>query len=298
MAHMWPTHGPRPGASTSSFITLTIGLWPCVMYARPEMCVRHNNSEGTDRRIRGGPLGAGRHTLLGTNSSSITINPQIYKKTPYKPSDLTPVTRVLEAPFILVANPEWAQKNSIGSFGDIVEFARRNPEKLSYGSAGPGNISHLSFAAASNRARIKTTHVPYKSSSQAQLALISGELDAGFDTWTALPHIKAGKLEPLAVTSLKRMAQLPAVPTMQEAGIPDFHVTFWIGMFAPAGTPPQIVQRLAALSQAVAQDSKARESLSTQGEVVMLEPAGFSKRIEREVADWGAVIQRESITLD
>lgn len=168
----------------------------------------------------------------------------------------------------------------------------------SYGSAGAGDIAHLSFAGVSNRGRIKTTHVPYKSSSQAQLALIIGELDAGFDTWTALPHIKAGKPKPFAVTSARRMAQLPAVPTVQEAGIPDFHVTFWIGMLAPAGTPPQIAQRLAALSQAVVQDSKAKESLSAQGEVVMLEPAGFSKRIGREVADWGAVIQREGITLD
>ena len=238
------------------------------------------------------------YTLLVTNSSSITINPQIYKKVPYKATDFAPVTMVLEAPFIMVANPEWAQKHGVNGVSDVVTYAKANPGKLSYGSAGPGNIAHLGFALLSSRGNVKTTHIPYKSAAAAQLALLGGELDSLLDTWTALPHIKAGKLKPLAVTSTKRMTQLPDVPTMDQAGYPDVNVTFWIGMLAPAGTPPQIVQRLATLSQAVLEDSRAKTVLGGQGDVVMLEPASYARRIEREVAAWGAVIQREGITLD
>lgn len=238
------------------------------------------------------------YTLVVTNSSSITINPQIYKKITYKASDFTPVTMILEAPFVMVANPEWAQKNSINTVKDVVDYAKRQPAKLSYGSAGPGNIAHLGFAMLSNKAGVKTTHIPYKSAAAAQMAALTGELDTIFDTWSALPQVKAGKLKALAVTSTKRMAQLPEVPTVVEAGYPDVVVTFWIGMLAPAGTPPQIVQKLATLSQAVLQDEKARAVLSASGDVVMSDAATFAKRIEREVPAWGAVIQREAITLD
>ncbi|WP_042878642.1 Bug family tripartite tricarboxylate transporter substrate binding protein [Cupriavidus necator] len=254
-----------------------------------------NGLIGVAEAARAAPDG---YTLLLTNSSSITINHQVYKKSNYKPKDFTPVTLVLEAPFILVANPEWSQKNSVGSVTDLVRFSSQHPGKVSYGSAGPGNIAHLSFAMLNNRAKIKTTHIPYKSSAQAQLAVVSGELDAAFDTWTALPQIKAGKLKPLAISASKRMTQLPEVPTLEEVGITPFNVTFWIGMLAPAGTPPQIVQRIHSITRGVLDDGKARAALSLQGEVVMVDPANFARRIEKEDSSWGAVIQREGITLD
>jgi len=238
------------------------------------------------------------YTLLVTNSSSITINPHIYKKGNYKPKDFAPVTLVLEAPFILVTNPEWSQKNSVGSVSDLVRFASQHPGKISYGSAGPGNIAHLSFAMLNNRAKINTTHVPYKSAAQAELAVISGELDTAFDPWTALPQIKAGKLKPLAVSSTRRMTQLPEVPTVEEAGFAPFNATFWIGMLAPAGTPPQIIQKLHAIMRGTLDDAKAKGTLSQQGDVVMVDPENFTKRIEKEEANWAAVIQREGITLD
>ncbi len=238
------------------------------------------------------------YTLLVTNSSSITINPLIYKKVPYKAGDFTPITTILEAPFILVVNGDWAQKNKIVTLKDIIDYARNNPGQLTYGSAGPGNIAHLSYAMLSNRAKVQTTHVPYKSSAQAQMAVLSGELNSAFDTWTALPHIKAGKLKAIAVSSTRRMEQLPDVPTVQEAGMADFNVSFWIGMLAPARTPSDIVQKLSAVSQTVLDDPKARAFLSTQGEVVLLDPTAFSRRVAREVAEWGQVIQREAIALD
>lgn len=238
------------------------------------------------------------YTFVITNSSSITINPQIYKKISYKASDFTPVTMVLDAPFIIMTNPEWAQKNHVQSLKDVVAYAKKNPDKLSYGSAGPGNIGHLSMAMLSNKADVKTTHIPYKSAAAAQMATMSGEIDVLFDTWAGVPHVKAGKLKPLAVTATKRMAQLPEVPTVVEAGYADVVVTFWTGMLAPAGTPPQIVKKVHAIAQAVLKDEKAMAVLAASGDPLMSDPATFGKRIEREVASWGAVIQREAVSLE
>lgn len=254
-----------------------------------------NGVLGVGEVVRAAPDG---YTLLITNSSSITINPQLYKTISYKTSDLTPITTLVEAPFILVVNPAWAQSNQIGSVKDMVEYARANPDRLSYGSAGPGNIAHLAFAMLSNKANVRTLHVPYKSASLAELAVMSGEITAVFDTWSALPQIQAGKLKPLAVSSTKRMAQLPDVPTVEQAGVPDFNAIFWAGLFAPAGTPPQIVQKLYAAAQGILSNPKAKEALSAQGEVKMLDPAAFAQRINNEVPAWGALIKREQITLN
>ncbi|KQP37513.1 tripartite tricarboxylate transporter substrate binding protein [Pseudorhodoferax sp. Leaf274] len=254
-----------------------------------------NGVIGVSEAARAAPDG---YTLLLTNSSSITINPQLYRKLSYKTADLAPVTMVLEAPFILTVNPEWAQKNGIATVGDIVQFSRRNPGAVSYGSPGAGNIAHLSYAMLSNRTKISTTHVPYKSTAQAQLATIAGELNSAFDVLTAVPHIQAGKLKALAVTSPQRLAQLPDVPTMEQAGIADFNVAFWIGLLAPAGTPPQIVAKLNNAAQGLLADAKAKAALGAQGELTMRDPATFAKRIAAEVPAWGAVIQAEGIALD
>jgi len=254
-----------------------------------------NGLIGVGEVARSAPDG---YTVMVTNSSSVTINPNLYKKSTYKVKDFAPVTLVLEAPFILVTNPEWAQKHAVGTVPDLVRYAAQHPGKISYGSAGPGNIAHLSFAMLNNRAKISTTHVPYKSAAQAQLAVVSGELDTAFDTWSALPQIKAGKLKPLAVSSTQRMTQLPDVPTVEEAGIKPFQSTFWIGLLAPAGTPQPIVQKLNAATRGVVDEEKAKAALSLQGDVVMVGPEDFAKRIEKEEASWSAVIQRENITLD
>ncbi|AZG14410.1 tripartite tricarboxylate transporter substrate binding protein [Cupriavidus pauculus] len=254
-----------------------------------------NGLIGVGEVARAAPDG---YTLMVTNSSSITINPNLYKKSTYKTRDFAPVTLILEAPFILVTNPEWSQKHAVASVPDLVRYAGQHPGKISYGSAGPGNIAHLSFAMLNNRARVSTTHVPYKSSAAAQLAVISGELDTTFDTWTALPQIKAGKLKPIAVSATKRMTQLPDVPTVEEAGLKPFNATFWIGLLAPAGTPQPVVQKLNAVMRGLLDDDKARSALSQQGDVVMIGPDEYARRIEKEEAEWAAVIQREAITLD
>ncbi|WP_431153287.1 Bug family tripartite tricarboxylate transporter substrate binding protein [Acidovorax facilis] len=254
-----------------------------------------NGVIGASEVARSAPDG---YTWLLTNSSSITINPQLYKKIPYKASDLAPITPIMESPFIIVANPEWAQRNKINKLSDLLAYARANPDGVRYGSPGLGNLAHLGALMMSNRANVKTLHIPYKGGSPAQLAVMSGEIDFVFDTWAGLPLIQSGKVKPLAVTSKTRMAQLPDVPTVEESGIPDFSVTFWLGMLAPAGTPPQVLQKIFAASKDIMADPKARASLSTQGNVIAEDPATFAQRIGRETLAWGEVIKRENLSLE
>ena len=254
-----------------------------------------NGAIGVGEVARATPDG---YTLLVTNSSSITINPQLYKQITYKASDFAPITMIIEAPFILAVNPEWAQKNAVNNTQDLIRYAQAQPEKLTYGSGGQGNMAHLIFVSLSNRVNIKTTHVPYKSGALAGMAIISGELSAGFDTLSTVPNVQAGKLKALAVTSSKRIAQLPDVPTMAEAGFTNFEVLFWMGLLAPAGTPEPIITRLFEAARLITTNPKAEAVLKSNGDPVMLDPKSFASLISKEVPAWGEVIRREALMLD
>jgi tripartite-type tricarboxylate transporter receptor subunit TctC len=159
-------------------------------------------------------------------------------------------------------------------------------------------MAHLTFVSLSNRANIKTTHVPYKSGALAGLAMISGELNAGFDTLSTVPNVQAGKLKALAVTSSKRIAQLPDLPTMAEAGFSGFEVIFWMGLLAPAGTPQPIIAKLDEVARLITTNPKAEAVLKSNGEPVMLDPKSFASLISKEVQAWGEVIRREALVLD
>jgi tripartite-type tricarboxylate transporter receptor subunit TctC len=254
-----------------------------------------NGGLGVGEVARATPDG---YTLLVTNSSSITINPQLYKQISYKASDFSPITMVIEAPFILTVNPQWAQKNSVNHIQDLIRYAQAQPDTLTYGSGGQGNMAHLSFVSLSNRANIKTTHVPYKSAAQAGVAMISGELNAGFDTLSTVPNIQAGKLKALAVTSSKRLAQLPDIPTMAEVGFADFEIIFWMGLLAPAGTPQVVIAKIYEAARGITNSSKAAATLKSNGDLVMLDPQSFAGLIDKEVVAWGEVIRREALVLD
>ena len=271
-------------------LTKTLGQ-PVVVENKPGA----NGAIGVGEVARAAPDG---YTLLVTNSSSITINPQLYKQITYKASDFAPITMIIEAPFILAVNPEWAQKNSVDSIQALIRYAQAQPDKLTYGSGGQGNLAHLSFVSLSNRANIKTTHVHYKSGALAGLAIISGELNAGFDTLSTVPNVQAGKLKALAVTSSKRIAQLPDLPTMAEAGFAGFEITFWMGLLAPAGTAQPIITKIYEAARLITTNPKAEAVLKSNGEPVLLDPKSFANLISKEVPVWGEVIRREALVLD
>ena len=303
LAKLWPSKPLRivvgfPAGSVTDTVARVMAEQLAKSLAQPVVVENKpgaNGAIGVGEVARATPDG---YTLLVTNSSSITINPQLYKQITYKASDFAPITMVIEAPFILTVNPEWAQKNAVNNIRDLIRYAQAQPDKLTYGSGGQGNMAHLSFVSLSNRANIKTTHVPYKSAAQAGLAMISGELNAGFDTLSTVPNIQAGKLKALAVTSSKRIAQLPELPTMAEAGFTDFEVIFWMGLLAPAGTPEAIITKIYEAARLITANSKAEAVLKSNGEPVMLDPKSFANLIHKEVPLWGEVIRREGLILD
>ena len=238
------------------------------------------------------------YTLLATNSSSITVNPQIYRKISYQAGDFTPVSMVVSAPFVLTVNAGAERTASVNTVADLVTLARARPGQLTYSSGGPGNLAHLGFEMINNRAGIKTTHVPYKGGVAAQIGLLGKEVDAQLDTPLAVPYVKAGRLKALAVTTAKRWPDLPTVPTLIEAGYPGFDVSFWLGVLAPAQTPPAVIQALSTAIRSVREDANAMKTLQLQGTVELNEPAAFAAQIRTEIATWGEVIRRENIQVD
>lgn len=234
-----------------------------------------NSSIGATELARAAPDG---HTLMLANTSSVVVNPQLYKKLPYTAKDFAPISAIVE--------------------GRFIDWVKKNPGKLRYGSSGPGNLAHLSFAMLNNHAGLDTTHVPYKGSGPAQNALMAGEIEASFEIPNAQPLFDSGRLLPLAVTAPKRLAALPNVPTLDEVGIKGFDVTYWMAMQAPAKTPPAIVKQIHAAIVQAAADPKVRATLATQGEVITLAPEPFAQRIDREIKLWGDVIRRENLSLE
>lgn len=238
------------------------------------------------------------YTLLGTNTSSMTVNPHLYKKAGYQLSDFTPVAMMTSAPLILTVNSQSERTGSFKTVSDLVNYAKAKPGDLSFAAAGPGNITGLTFRILNNHAGIKANEVLYKSAAASQLAVLGKEVDAFIDTPLAVPHVKSGKLTALAVTSPKRWRDLPDVPTMQEAGYPQIDVTFWLAVFAPAQTPPAIVERLHAAIAGLRDDANLNRQLLVHGDVELMAPKPFGERIRAESAMWADIIRRENIQLD
>ncbi len=254
-----------------------------------------NGILGATEVARAAPDG---YTILCTNSSSITVNPQIYKKISYQTAELAPLTMVVSAPLILTVNPANERTASVNALADLMALARARPGHLTYSSGGLGNLAHLSFEMVNNRAGVKTTHVPYKGAAAAQLGLLGKEVDMQLDTPLAVPLVKSGKLKALAVTSATRWPDLPNVPTIIESGYPGVDVTFWLGLLVPAQTPPAIIQALYEAIRSVRDDPNAMKTLQMQGAVSLSDPQAFAERIRSETVLWGEVIKRENIQVD
>lgn len=300
----WPTKPIRlvtgfpPGSATDA-IARTLAEHLRVKLGQPVLVENRPGANGVLGVTEVARAPADGYTLLVTNSSSITVNPQVYKKISYLPErDFTPLSMVVSAPFILTVNPTNERTASVNSVADLVALARSKPGQITYGSGGPGNLAHLGFEMINNRTGIKTTHVPYKSGVNAQLGVIGKEIDTLLDTPVTVPNIKSGKLKALAVTTATRWRDLPDTPTLIEAGYAGFDVSFWLGVLAPAQTPPAVIQTLYAAIRSVRDDPNAMRQLQMQGTVELTDPQAFAARIRAETAAWGEVIKRENIQVD
>lgn len=236
------------------------------------------------------------YTLL-LDASSFAINPALYKRLPYDPiGSFVPVSLIALFPNILVANPGFPAS----SVGDVVSLARKEPGRIAYASGGNGTAQHLAGAMFAQSAGIELLHVPYKGGGPALADVIAGQVPVFFaNTASALPHIRAGKLRALAVTGDKRVAALPGTPTMTEEGVMRYEVYEWNSVFAPAGTPPHIVQRLSEAIRKAMSESESRERVSNLGGAVVAgTPSEASRFIKVQMTEWEKVISRDRIQAD
>ena len=251
-----------------------------------------NGMIGTDAVVKAAPDG---YTLLMAASGPIVINPVLYAKVPYDPvKDLQPISQVLSFQYVLVVSAA----SSINTLNDAVLQGKAQPGKLSFGSTGIGGGGHLAGEMFSMLSGAQFNHVPYKGSAPALVDLLGGQLAFTFDTvLTASPLIQEKRLKAFAVSGPKRARSLPDIPTMQEAGFKDFDITQFVGLFAPAGTEPAIVERLNQSTNQALQDAEVIEALQTKGgnDLAGNSSVEFAALIKHELTMYGALIKRADI---
>lgn len=239
------------------------------------------------------------HTLLLSNTSTMTVNHLLYKDARYQPlRDLLPVASITVSPFILVINAKNPRLQGVKTLPDLVARAKQEPGRITYGSAGIGNLQHLNMELLLKQAGIQMLHVPYRGSSVATNALVAGEVDVVLETpTTGGPLVQAGTFAALATTGASRWRDLPEVPTVAESGHPDFTATFWNGLVAPANTPPALIERLHGLMRQAAEAPEPRRLLLAQGDIIVLDPAQFRERIAIDIERNAAVIKAAGIEM-
>jgi tripartite-type tricarboxylate transporter receptor subunit TctC len=232
---------------------------------------------------------------MGTVSSN-AINQTLYKKLPYnKEKGFAPISLIASLPNVLVVNPDKIKANNVE---ELIAFLKSEPGKHTYASSGVGTSIHLAGELLATKAGVKITHVPYKGSSQAILDVVAGHVDMMFDNIpTAAQQVKAGKVKALAVTSLEKADLLPDVPTMASV-IPGFEATSWHGLFAPPGTPPEIVEKLSKEVQAIIAEPAMKAKLEAMGVTpVGNTSAEFQAFIDKETTKWADVIKAANVPL-
>jgi len=237
------------------------------------------------------------HTLLMGTIGTHAINQYLYKKLAYDPfKDFAPISLVAMVPNVLVVNAS----SPIKTVKDLIAAAKANPGKLSYASAGNGTSIHLCGAMFEQMAQVSMAHVPYRGSAPAITDLLGGQTTCMFDNLpSAMPHIKSGALRAVAVTTAKRSATLPDVPTIAEAGVAGYDASSWFGIWAPASTPASLVSRLNEEIRLILAQPDVKQTLKEQGaEVAPDSPAQFAAFIQVEAAKWAKVVQTANVQLD
>lgn len=272
-----------PGGGTDALARImqpTLGaLWnqPVIIENKPGAA----GAIGGDYVAQARPDG---YTLLMSSTAGITAR---------NVDRFAPITLVSASPYVVVVNA----KVPAGSIRELIDYAKKNPGKLSFGSSGTGAASHLSAELFKSMAGVEMLHVPYKGTGQAVTDLVGGQIDVMFSpAETVMQHVQAGRLKALAVTSAKRFAALPALPTVAEAGVPGYEAIGWFGLFAPAATPQAIVAKVSGDANHVLADAEVKKKMLAAGaEPSGMTPEQFGNFVRAEMDKWAKLMKERGI---
>lgn len=249
---------------------------------------------GADHVAKAKPDG---YTLLLAHVNSNSIAPALQPKIPYDViKDFTPIVRVASSPMLLVVHPS-VPANNVASF---IDLARKKGGELNFASSGTGSVQHLAAEQFMQMTKTKMNHVPYKGSGQAITDLISGQVNLNFESVpSSIQHVKAGKLKALGITSPKRSALLPDVPTIAESGLPGYKIEQWFAVMGPAGMPKEVVQKLNKEINSILQSPDIAAQVSKQGgDVIGGSPEEFAQFLKADTVEWAKLIKDAGIKME
>lgn len=237
------------------------------------------------------------HTLVIAGNSLYTSHKTLYPNLPYDPGkDFDPVARVAAGSHVMIVRPDSPYRNA----KELIDAARARPGAVTYGSGGKGTSVHLAAELFQLQAGVKLLHVPYRGTSLAVTGLLSQDTDVVFDTTaSAVPRIRSGQVRALGLTSAQRDPDLPDIPTVAEQGLPGYEVLFWLGLYAPAGTPPEVLRQLDHATRAVLGQDSVRQRLAAAGVTpYYASGADLGRQVAQETEMWADVIRKAGVTFD
>jgi tripartite-type tricarboxylate transporter receptor subunit TctC len=249
---------------------------------------------GVDAAAKAAPDG---YTIVLGQTSNLAINPTLYPKLPYNPvKDLAAIDLVASSPLVLVVAADSPYK----TLADVIAAAKAKPESINYASSGSGTVAHLAVEQFQKVAGVRFTHVPYKGAAQGVTDLIGGQIQLYMSSIpTLIGHVRSGKMRALAVTSSKRVNDLPSVPTVAESGFKDFEAVTWFGLVGPAAMPKDAVAKLNVAFNKALQDAEVKKKLEGQGvDVLGGTPEQFARLIQDDIVRWGRLVKDSGAKVD
>jgi len=237
------------------------------------------------------------YTLLIASPSSISVNPALNPKLGYTPADLLPVTKMTTSPLVLAVNPA----TGIRSVPELIAAAKKDPNRLNYASSGNGSAPHLGAALFIQLTGAPMTHVPYRGGAPAIQSVVAGDTQLTFGTTpSVLPQASGGRLQVLAVSTRERSPLVPDLPGMREAGLPEYNLEFWYGMFVPAGTPPAIVKKIYDATVAAMQQPSVKAALAREGTEVSISasPEQFASFLVDDGKFWTNLVRTAKVKIE